>query len=150
MNRVKITAPLLSMSIFLMLNNCVSTVPCNGTVPGTEIITKDGNDHTISDVCISTLNNDSARIFCRVQKYGKRVNGYLDFAVVTPDGIVVFQGSVKSKMSSRGGVHTRNAIGFPFEFNLSQKVLRGNTLRLTFHEKEKTIIFQSGEKNLAL
>jgi hypothetical protein len=123
--------------------------PARGAIDGIKVIPKDGTDYTIANVCVSPSGNDSAKTFCRIKKYGKRVNGYLDFAVVTSGDSVVLEGSVKSTFPSRGGVYSENATGFPFEFNLARSVLEGKSLRLAFHKNQKNVIFRSGEKNLA-
>ncbi|MBN1129273.1 MAG: hypothetical protein JXA71_09820 [Chitinispirillaceae bacterium] len=135
-----------------LVNSCAPTLPHIASSLGTKLVLKESKEYRIADIRIDTLDNDSARVFCRVQKAGKQVRGFLDVAVFSPTDEIIFQGSVHSSYPSRGGTYSIGAMGFPFEFKMPLTVLRNNSLHLAFHKYEykKSGFFKSGEINYAL
>ena len=125
---------IMTLLFIALYTGCSSTLPRIPLDLGMTVNTKDAKDYRIADICVDSIKADTARVSCRVQKEGKKINGYLDVAVVSPSGEIVFKGSINSYMHSRIGGYTITAMGFPFEFKLPLSILRNNSLRLALHK----------------
>jgi hypothetical protein len=134
-----------------LLESCAPVLDRAPGGMGLQIEKRETKGIRIVDVQVDTLTADTARISCRVQKYGKHLDGNLDVAVLSDRGEILFQSGVRPLVSSRIGGYTIASLGFPFSFKLPSAILRKATLRFAFHPKDavEPVFFVEGE-NLAL
>jgi hypothetical protein len=122
------------ISLWLFLFNCSSTLPRLADTLGTKIEPHNSNEYRITNITLNTLENDSVKVFCRVQKEGKRVRGFLEAVIISSAGETVFRDTVLSYKDTRVRSYTQSDLGFPFSFTVPVTILRNSTMRLAFIE----------------
>ena len=115
-----------------LMVGCVSTRSGVAKHLGITVDARFSNEYRITNITLDTLDSDSVKVFCRVQKEGKRARGFLEVKIMATNEETVFCDSVLSHQDTRARSYTQSDLGFPFAVTVPIAVIQNKTVHLAF------------------